>query len=75
MNRHTDVECCFCGERIAPRDFDPCQLSLVTHVLRSDREPSDEVQDFFCHADCFRERLATNARQLASLIDPGLKSP
>ena len=69
------VECCFCGAEIEFRDFDPCQLTLSTHVLRSDREPSDDMQDFFCHADCFRERLSETARELAALIDPSTSPP
>ena len=71
----TAAECCFCGAAIEPRGFDPCQLTLGTHVLRSDREPSEAVQDFFCHADCLRDRLAANARRLASLIDPTVFRP
>jgi hypothetical protein len=74
-NEGVSVECCFCGEAIKPSGYDPCQLSLSTHVLRTDREPEDSIQDFFCHADCLRERLATNARRLASLIDPQVFAP
>jgi hypothetical protein len=64
------VECCFCSQIIQPTGFDPCQLTLGTYALRRDRAPSEDVQDFYCHAACLRERLSENARGLAFLIDP-----
>jgi hypothetical protein len=44
--------CCFCGKGIEPRKPDPCRITVETVT-------EGEWQTWFCHASCFRERLAT----------------
>jgi len=43
--------CCFCGEGIEPDDTDPCSVTVETKV-------KGQWQFWYCHAACFRERLA-----------------
>jgi len=43
--------CCFCGEHIERHLPDPCSIKLETAVKGA-------WQAWFCHAECFRDRLA-----------------
>jgi hypothetical protein len=42
--------CCFCGEQIAETEIDPCSIAVET--------AGKKWQTWFCHAKCFRQRLA-----------------
>jgi len=42
--------CCFCGKDIAPTEIDPCNVQVTTQM--------DRWQMWFCHALCFKQRLA-----------------
>ena len=44
--------CCFCGEQIAETEVDPCSVQVTT--------ASGNWQMWYCHAECFKVRLATN---------------
>jgi hypothetical protein len=44
--------CCFCGRDIKEIDTDPCRLSVAS------AKAPDKWQVWFCHAACFKERLA-----------------
>jgi hypothetical protein len=41
--------CCFCGLAIASTDIDPCRVEVSTNRGR--------WQVWFCHAECFKERI------------------
>jgi len=41
--------CCFCNGQIERSDADPCRVAVET------REGKWQV--WYCHADCFRERV------------------
>jgi hypothetical protein len=43
--------CCFCGEPIEHTAVDPCAVSVETE--------EGMTQAWFCHARCFKARLAT----------------
>ena len=43
--------CCFCGQDIEPIGPDPCSVLVTTD--------SDKQQVWWCHGQCFRDRLAT----------------
>jgi hypothetical protein len=45
--------CCFCAQEIEPTDVDPCSVRVETVRGR--------WQVWFCHAECFRERITTDA--------------
>jgi hypothetical protein len=47
-------QCCFCGERIAKKDPDPCELIFGTNFGNEDEE---RRQGLFCHAQCFQKRV------------------
>jgi hypothetical protein len=49
------VMCCFCGQAIEQEYPDPCTV-IVSTVKEG------EWQQWFCHADCFRDRLANVPR-------------
>jgi galactitol-specific phosphotransferase system IIB component len=42
--------CCFCGAGIATSTTDPCRLTVET--------ASGKWQVWFCHGQCFKDRLA-----------------
>ena len=42
--------CVFCGEQIAPREIDPCSITVETQA--------GKWQVWYCHADCFKQRIA-----------------
>jgi hypothetical protein len=42
--------CCFCGINIVTTDIDPCSVQVSTRV--------GKWQVWFCHAKCFKERIA-----------------
>ena len=42
--------CCFCGENIQKSDIDPCSVQVST--------VAGKWQVWFCHALCFKSRLA-----------------
>jgi hypothetical protein len=43
--------CCFCGKSVEPNGVDPCSVVVETTV-------KGQWQFWYCHAACFRERLA-----------------
>lgn len=44
--------CCFCGQEIDETQIDPCRITVETN--------NDMWQVWFCHSNCFKERLADN---------------
>lgn len=42
--------CCFCGQPIADSEHNPCRVTVETR--------KEKWQVWFCHAECFRSRLA-----------------
>ncbi len=48
-------QCCFCGKEITPAPPDVAGLLLVTSIDAD--EESQRTQQFYCHAQCFRDRL------------------
>jgi hypothetical protein len=53
--------CCFCGKGIERRKPDPCRVTVET----AEAKP----QVWFCHAECFRARLAV-IPEAPGLFDP-----
>ena len=45
--------CCFCGGEIEEQPPEPVKLIAYT-------SPDDKPQFYACHAECFKERLATD---------------
>jgi hypothetical protein len=43
--------CCFCGREIEKSKVDPCRVTVETS--------KDKWQVWFCHAQCFKSRIAT----------------
>ena len=52
----TDVKfsgpCVFCGQMIDESQVDPCSVTVETH--------NGLFQVWYCHARCFKERVAEN---------------
>jgi hypothetical protein len=46
------LQCWYCEEEIAYEGFDPCAVILVTNWAE---ESKHREQQFFAHADCFRQ--------------------
>ena len=53
--------CCFCASQIAGTTTDPCRMTVET--------ASGKWQVWFCHAQCFKDRLSTRP-DLLGLFDP-----
>jgi hypothetical protein len=53
--------CCFCNEQIAESESDPCNVTVET--------AHGGWQVWFCHAECFKERLA---KREDGFFDPGI---
>ncbi|MEH7355928.1 hypothetical protein V7150_20575 [Neobacillus drentensis] len=49
-------QCCFCGEDIESNEADVSSLILITNWDKEDNQD----QQFFCHIECFKRRLAEN---------------
>jgi hypothetical protein len=45
--------CCFCGEDIVESAVDPCSVNVETS--------GEKWQVWFCHANCFKERIVKDA--------------
>ncbi|MCL4268047.1 MAG: hypothetical protein KJZ72_00810 [Anaerolineales bacterium] len=41
--------CCFCGEDIISTNIDPCRVTVET--------VSEKFQIWFCHAECFKNKI------------------
>jgi len=59
MDGHSELSglsCCFCNKSIAITDTDPCDINIL---LNWDKQPNIKKrnQTFWCHLECFRERL------------------
>jgi hypothetical protein len=54
--------CCLCGRDIEPRDPDPCRITVET--------AGGQWQVWFCHAECFKERLTTPPGFPDGFFDP-----
>ena len=53
--------CCFCGQDIEPVYPDPCSVKVAT--------ATDRWQMWWCHAVCFKERLA-ELPEAPGLLEP-----
>lgn len=49
------VLCCFCNQNIQSTNIDPCNVSILINWDKSSEKQRD--QDFWCHLECFREKL------------------
>ena len=63
--------CCFCGETIEARDYDPCSLALRTRFLAPETEQMN--QQLFCHADCLRAVIHVSVP--LSAVNPAIFPP
>ncbi len=58
---NTDVCCCFCNEKIESTDINPCDINILTNWGKSKNKQHN--QTFWCHFECFREKLDKNVQQ------------
>lgn len=49
--------CCFCYEHIKAEGNDPCSLGIETCYARDVDEDSRRYQGFFCHLECFKQKV------------------
>jgi hypothetical protein len=52
-------QCVFCGMTIEPTKVDICELNLRTNWEKTVEK--QQVQQFFCHATCFRQHVHVSA--------------
>jgi hypothetical protein len=59
--------CAFCAETVETAGVDPCALVVVTSWWAP--EEAQREQQFFCHADCLRNRLHPKVAVHAEVLD------
>jgi hypothetical protein len=59
-DNHSGVMCCFCNESIKITNIDPCDIDILINWDKSKEKQHN--QTFWCHLECFREKLHTNIR-------------
>jgi len=71
INEKTGLQCCFCGENIVSDDINPCDINILTNWDKSIKKQNN--QTFWCHLDCFREKLHSSVRPhlLVDLLSQG----
>jgi hypothetical protein len=69
-----EFQCCFCegpivaGE-VGPQRLDPCAVLLIGHWKGA--EPQQLTQQFFCHIECFKQRLSDASYLAIDEMEPG----
>lgn len=54
MNEYK-FKCCYCAQSIESSSVDPTDISVIINI---DKEKDQQMsQDFYCHVNCFREKL------------------
>lgn len=59
-DNHSGVMCCFCNKNIKITDIDPCDIDILINWDKSKEKQHN--QTFWCHLECFREKLHANIR-------------
>lgn len=62
MVQKLNYRCCFCYQLIKSSPVDPSDLNILINIDK-DKE-YQENQSFYCHINCFRERLNENIKKL-----------
>lgn len=61
IDEKTGHQCCFCGESIVSSNVNPCDINILTNWNKSVKKQNN--QTFWCHLDCFREKLHPSVKQ------------
>lgn len=57
----TGVVCCFCNKNVESDAINPCDINILSNW---DKEKNKQHnQTFWCHYECFREKLHTDVQQ------------
>ena len=69
-NEKLDLLCCFCNQGIVSSKVNPADINIQINFDK----PKDQQynQSFFCHVECFREKLhdsVKNCFYLTSLVE------
>lgn len=54
------LTCCFCNEGIACSNMNPCDISIIARADRPEKDPASQI--FWCHIECFRDKMCPEAR-------------
>lgn len=53
--------CCFCNEKIESDKLNPCDLNILTNWDKPKNYQNN--QTFWCHFECFKNKLHKNVQQ------------
>lgn len=56
-----NVSCCFCGTRVESNDVNPCEVNVLKNWDKPRFKQHD--QSFWCHLECFKERMHIDLQQ------------
>jgi hypothetical protein len=56
-----ELQCCFCSNGIRTGVINPCNLSILSNVDKTQGKQSNQL--FFCHAECFKLALHNDAQK------------
>lgn len=55
------ISCCFCNTTIESSEINPCEIILLSNWDKS--KEKQHAQNFWCHYECFKEKLNSNIQQ------------
>ena len=51
-------QCSFCGIGIEENETDPCDLNILINIDKNENKQFNQF--FYCHLNCFKEKLHLN---------------
>ncbi len=64
-NESLGFSCCFCSQSIMALDKYPADLHITVNIDKSEDQQHDQF--FFCHTDCFKNKLHNNIKSYFTL--------
>lgn len=69
-NENLNLLCCFCNKDIKSSKINPTEINILINFDKS--KDLQHEQSFFCHVECFREKLHESIKNyfyLQSILD------
>jgi len=64
-NKPLGFSCCFCAQSIMSSDKYPADLHITVNIDKTDEQQHDQF--FFCHTECFKNKLHSNIQSYFTL--------
>lgn len=62
MINELNFRCCFCNIMIESTKVDPCDINILVNIDKVKEEQDN--QSFYCHVECFKQKLHQNIKNL-----------